>query len=135
MRILDVLDHIWTLALIVLYLTDIAQSHLDLNKLIRLLLFHRPFEINNLFCFHMLSIGNHSNLILHKNIRESFLPLCQGKLVRVSSTQVSLNLVSVHVDHVVVFLLNRVNAPSCRVNVLKVSEACVTQLLLLLLLL
>lgn len=133
MRVLNVLDNIWTLTLIILYLTDVAQSHLNLNKLVRLL-FHRPFEIYNIICFHMLCISNHSDLILHKNICERLLPFCQRKLVWILSTQKCLNFIGVHVNKVIVFFLNRIYTTSNRVHMFKVSEACITQLLLLLLL-
>jgi hypothetical protein len=132
-RVLNVLDDIRTLTLIILYLTDVAQSHLNFNKLVRLL-FHRPFEINYLFCSHMLSIRNHTDLILHKNICECFLSFCQSKLIGIPTTKKCLNLIGIHVNHVIVFFLNRINPSSNRVYMLIVSEASITQLLLLLLL-
>jgi hypothetical protein len=132
-RVLNILDDIRTLAFIVLYLTDVAQSHLNLDKLV-MLLFHRPFEINYVFCFNMLSIRNHTDLILHKNICKSFLSFCQSQLIGIPSSQECLNLIGVHVNQVIVFFLNRINTTSNRVYMLIMSEASIAQLLLLLLL-
>jgi hypothetical protein len=123
-RVLNVLDDIRTLTFIILYLTDVAQSHLNLNKLVRLL-FHRPFEINYVFCFHMLSIRNHTDLILHKNICESFLPFSQSQLIGIPTSQECLNLIGVHVNQVIVFFLNRINPSSNRVYMLIVSETSI----------
>lgn len=99
------------MAFIILYLTYVAQSHLNFHKMIRLL-FHRSFEIYNLFCFHMLSVPNHPDLILHKNICECLLSFCQCKLVRIPSSQICLDLIGIQVDQVIVFFLNRINTTS-----------------------
>lgn len=123
-RVFNVLDNIGTLTFIVLYFTDIAQSHLNFNKMMRLL-FHRSFEINNLFCFHMLCISNHTNLILHKNICECLLSFCQSKLVRIPSSQKCLYLIGINVNQVIVFFLNRINTTSNRVDMFKVSETTI----------
>lgn len=123
-RVFNVLDNIGTLTFIVLYFTDIAQSHLNFNKMVRLL-FHRPFEIYNIFCFYMLSIRNHSDLILHKNICECLLSFCQSKLVRIPSSQKCLYLIGINVNQVIVFFLNRINTTSNRVDMFKVSETSI----------
>ena len=75
------------------------------------MLLYRSFEIYYLFSFHVLSISNHSDLILHKNICERLLTFSQCQLIWILSSQIGLNLVWIDVNHhhVIVFFLDGID--------------------------